>query len=612
MPTSTSAGASHCCLHPHPARRRASADTINVAEFRWEHSFRGTECTARRSSASPTDPDDQSTLQPDGPLGLCLARRTDAGGCCTFDGSLDIPWLEITHGAGGFDQFARRAALPLSAATTIFFDFLGETLSLSARSSPHPASPSSASTTNRRRRRPTRCPNPARSGSSASGCPRFARSLLRRAPPRIHSPRLTVTRRPSSRRAAATKDGRIPETSLVDRGARLLVDWLCCSDCAASRLRPRRGRAHCRRAARRVGRRQRPDHRHRVRPGGLEQHRHAHAAGRRRRQPRRRNHRRRSTPPRGSAASASRSRRACPSARQPSLVRNRTTNESAGGRTLQIIRSRCPQTTSAARGAQQLAVRIDGSSNVQFVAGRTTPTFGAGITVTSTQVLSPTSLVATVSVSPTDRARPARRSHRHEHADSTACGRLHRHRAESATGHHVDCRHDARRRRKPYTYQVVATDPDGDHRHLSSRHVPRRHDDRRRPHLVDTERHAGRRTQRRRRSHGRPRRHSVSSRSRSRSADAPQLQAIDVQPSLLRFSQVDTTRPLTVTGLRTNGTTVDLTSAASGTIYESSNAFVARVAAGRHRHRRRQRLGHDHRTQRRTERHDAPSSSKPA
>ena len=62
-------------------------------------------------------------------------------------------------------------------------------------------------------------------------------------------------------------------------------------------------------------------------------------------------------------------------------------------------------------------------------------------------------------------------------------------------------------------------------------------------------------------------------------AAAPQLQAIDVQPSLVRFSTVDTTRALTVTGLRSNGTSVDLTLAASGTTYESSNAFVARVAA---------------------------------
>ncbi len=59
----------------------------------------------------------------------------------------------------------------------------------------------------------------------------------------------------------------------------------------------------------------------------------------------------------------------------------------------------------------------------------------------------------------------------------------------------------------------------------------------------------------------------------------PQLQAIDLQPSLLRFSLVDTTRELSVAGLRTNGTTVDSTSPVSGTIYESSNAFVARVAA---------------------------------
>jgi hypothetical protein len=81
------------------------------------------------------------------------------------------------------------------------------------------------------------------------------------------------------------------------------------------------------------------------------------------------------------------------------LVRNTRTNESAGGKTLQIVQITLPQTSSAVRGATGVQVRIDGSANVQFVAGRTTPTFGAGITVTSTQVLSPTSLVATISIS---------------------------------------------------------------------------------------------------------------------------------------------------------------------------------------------------------------------
>src|SRR5262249_4998385 len=71
------------------------------------------------------------------------------------------------------------------------------------------------------------------------------------------------------------------------------------------------------------------------------------------------------------------------------------------GATLQVIAISLPATRSAARGAQQVTVRIAGTSNTQFVAGRTTPSFGAGVTVTAVQVTSPTSLVATVSISPT-------------------------------------------------------------------------------------------------------------------------------------------------------------------------------------------------------------------
>lgn len=80
------------------------------------------------------------------------------------------------------------------------------------------------------------------------------------------------------------------------------------------------------------------------------------------------------------------------------VVTNRITAESAGGRTLQIVSMTLPEITSGARGAQQLAVRITGSSNVQFVAGRTTVTFGAGVTVASVQVLSPTTLVASLNI----------------------------------------------------------------------------------------------------------------------------------------------------------------------------------------------------------------------
>jgi len=82
-------------------------------------------------------------------------------------------------------------------------------------------------------------------------------------------------------------------------------------------------------------------------------------------------------------------------------VVNTTTGESAAGASIQIVAIALPDVSSGARGVQGLDVRVNGTSNMQFVQGRTTVTFGPGVTVTSTQVTSPTSLIATVSVSST-------------------------------------------------------------------------------------------------------------------------------------------------------------------------------------------------------------------
>ena len=59
----------------------------------------------------------------------------------------------------------------------------------------------------------------------------------------------------------------------------------------------------------------------------------------------------------------------------------------------------------------------------------------------------------------------------------------------------------------------------------------------------------------------------------------PTLTSIDVSPSSVYFSAVGATRALTITGRLSDQTTTDLTSAASGTTYESSNPYVARVSA---------------------------------
>ena len=80
-------------------------------------------------------------------------------------------------------------------------------------------------------------------------------------------------------------------------------------------------------------------------------------------------------------------------------VVNTTTGESAAGGTIQVVALSLPNVNSGTRGAQNLDVEVNGTPNMQFVAGRTTVTFGAGVTVTSVQVTSPTSLIASVTIS---------------------------------------------------------------------------------------------------------------------------------------------------------------------------------------------------------------------
>lgn len=108
-----------------------SADIINVAEFRWDTQLiPGDECPPEDDVCLPTDPVEQYLLSLTGLWDYAAIGAPTIGGFVTLDGSVDIPWLDISA-AGGFDQFAW-PDLPLSAATTIFFDFLGETRTLSA------------------------------------------------------------------------------------------------------------------------------------------------------------------------------------------------------------------------------------------------------------------------------------------------------------------------------------------------------------------------------------------------------------------------------------------------------------------------------------------------
>jgi RHS repeat-associated protein len=80
-------------------------------------------------------------------------------------------------------------------------------------------------------------------------------------------------------------------------------------------------------------------------------------------------------------------------------VTNTVTGEVSEGQSLQIVDLSLPAVVSAPRGAAAVVVRITGTPNAQFVAGPTTRvTMGAGVTVTSTIVDSPTSLRATIDV----------------------------------------------------------------------------------------------------------------------------------------------------------------------------------------------------------------------
>jgi PKD repeat protein len=79
-------------------------------------------------------------------------------------------------------------------------------------------------------------------------------------------------------------------------------------------------------------------------------------------------------------------------------VVNKTTGETSVGRSLEVLTLALPAVSSGAPGATNLAVRVTGSPNVRFAAGSTRAAFGAGITVSSTTVESPTSLVATIAI----------------------------------------------------------------------------------------------------------------------------------------------------------------------------------------------------------------------
>jgi RHS repeat-associated protein len=81
-------------------------------------------------------------------------------------------------------------------------------------------------------------------------------------------------------------------------------------------------------------------------------------------------------------------------------VTNTVTGETSEGRSLEVVELSIADGASAtaARGTTGRVVRINGTANAQFTPANSKVTFGAGITVTSTIVDSPTSLRATIDV----------------------------------------------------------------------------------------------------------------------------------------------------------------------------------------------------------------------
>jgi PKD repeat protein len=79
-------------------------------------------------------------------------------------------------------------------------------------------------------------------------------------------------------------------------------------------------------------------------------------------------------------------------------VTNTATGEISAGKTLQILSLQLPDIQSAPPGTSHLAVRITGSPNCQFVPNGSRASFGPDITVESTTVESPTSVMAVITV----------------------------------------------------------------------------------------------------------------------------------------------------------------------------------------------------------------------
>lgn len=112
---------------------RAEAIPIVVGEFRWDATLidPGLACDPGDPACEAVAPTYLSTYSLtglwDGP-----GDGPALGGAVALDGASAFDWLTITFDAGYFDQYAIVGALPVSALTTVFFEFAGEVRTLTA------------------------------------------------------------------------------------------------------------------------------------------------------------------------------------------------------------------------------------------------------------------------------------------------------------------------------------------------------------------------------------------------------------------------------------------------------------------------------------------------
>jgi hypothetical protein len=114
---------------------RASADAITVAEFRWDFDaayIPGTVCPDPLDlECSPSEPIPGSIFSLTGLWDYADVAAPELNGSVLLSDETSFDWLPTSASPFNFDQLALLSAFE-SASTTIFFDFLGQTITLGA------------------------------------------------------------------------------------------------------------------------------------------------------------------------------------------------------------------------------------------------------------------------------------------------------------------------------------------------------------------------------------------------------------------------------------------------------------------------------------------------